>query len=297
MRYQARWSIVVVGVALLGLCLVGLLDWWVGQSLKRDLSVLPLYLGPIGLAAWLLRGRAWVGIVFVAALMWFMAQVLDPSLKERDGLAVLAFNGAGRMLVFATFGWMTARLRSHQTSVEDDEPQDAIELLSREDLYLAMSDPGRLSDSSTPPSAMLLIDIERPLTSAKGGGREHGVLVTALVVSTMRECARAGDFCARLNDEQFIIVMPRTHAAAAQGVADALRVELPRLRDSLKRPFTLTTLLCTSATLSVDTPELLRHAEASLMGSKASAPGGHSQTTLERSTCRTGGVLGMPART
>jgi GGDEF domain-containing protein len=281
-----RWNIAVLAGAVAVLLLVGLLDWWIGHSVRRDISVLPLYLGPICAVVWLVRGRAWIVVTLLAACVWLMAQVLDESQKDRNGTWVLVWNGVGRLVTFGAIGALTAKVRSLQRRAEASASEvraDPMGLLSREGLAEAMADPGRLGDCRTPPAAVLMIDVERPLTGTRGGRMDNMLLLSALVASTMRQCARPEDLCARMNDEQFAVLMPRTRRADAERLTAELIGSLTRVRESLNQPFVLTTLLCVSETLSVDTPELLRHAEISLAGFKASSPGKHTLTVLERS--------------
>ena len=74
-----RWS-----AALLGIFLVGALDWVTGTELR----IFPLYFVPISLGAWSSRRRGALGLAALATLAWMASNVG----AGRAHWAVLGFN-------------------------------------------------------------------------------------------------------------------------------------------------------------------------------------------------------------
>jgi GGDEF domain-containing protein len=265
----------------LAITLVAVLDWWIGTSFKRDLSVLPLYLLPLVGVAWLSAGRMRLTMLAVAyaGVAWFVAQKFDPSQADHS-IFELGFNGVGRTLVFGIVAWLAASLRRTRATVAA-VTEDATGLLTRLGLAEAFMDPARGFSNHTPPSALLLLDVERALNVEGGHRREHAAMVAAMMAKLLRDHARADDLCVRLSTDQYAILMPKTRKPDAEGVTHNLLGALARLQGAAQG-FTVTSILCTSESLGTEERLLLRHTEQTLTGFKARSPGHHAQTTIDK---------------
>jgi diguanylate cyclase (GGDEF)-like protein len=85
-----------------------------------------------------------------------------------------------------------------------------------------------LPRNSTDMAAVLLIDIDLFKRINDQHGHDVGDEVLVTFARRLRECAGDQASVARWGGEEFLVLLPRTDAAATRGLADALRLELAR---------------------------------------------------------------------
>ena len=262
-----------LGVGVIALVLVGWSDWKLGG----DISVLPFYIAPVLVMAWARPGLAWFCLALVAAGSWCVAQSLDHTLLWSWG--ILIWNTLGRLGVFVCLG-LLASLAFHQRRAEGDEDLDACGLLSSVGLRKALAATAAGSAASTPPSAVLMIEVEGHAGGTPQARQQRVALLAALLAGLLREKARDGDYIARLNDFDFALIMPKTALAQAELVASAVLGTLPKLRADSGQSFTATSVLGWSETLPATDADLLRQAGRALVLRRVTTPESHEAVRL-----------------
>lgn len=73
------------------------------------------------------------------------------------------------------------------------------------------------------PYALLMIDIDNFKDVNDLHGHIEGDTVLSLACALVRKCLRPNDFVGRLGGDEFVVILPRTHALAAQVIAERMR--------------------------------------------------------------------------
>jgi two-component system cell cycle response regulator len=126
------------------------------------------------------------------------------------------------------------------------------------------------------PVSVAIVDIDHFKPVNDEYGHQAGDQVLVAVATALAEHLRAEDQLGRLGGEEFLVVLPDTHAEAAQRVTEKLRCEVARTRATHGGHELSVTVSIGTATWDGETPEqLLRRADDALYAAKA---GGRDRT-------------------
>ncbi|MCA3004461.1 MAG: GGDEF domain-containing protein [Planctomycetaceae bacterium] len=220
-RQRSAQSGSILLLCVLASLLVGLLDLIAG----RDVSVLALYVVPVAVAAWFGSLAIGTATAIVAAVIWFFAQVLLPDNPVPGSTE--AWNALMRAVVFIFIALTTGLLQSvitYQRRSATTDPVTGLEnragLLERTAaLVNACRHAGR-------PITIVSVDIRALRDINAAYGQQRGDVVVTLTARALWQVARAEDIVARLDGDQFAIVLPGAGESEARRLADELHTRL-----------------------------------------------------------------------
>jgi len=212
---------VVWAVSLVGIGLVGLLDYATGVEASFAL----FYLFPVALAAWWVGGRAGIVCSVVSAIVWSLAN--DITGRENISAFLAIWNASIRLAFYLVVTLLLVRI--HNMLIREKS-------LSRVD-YLTGAYNVRAFHEIAEAECLRAIRYPQPLTLAyidldgfklvnDRHGHHVGDRVLQVVAQTLRAGVRRPDTVARLGGDEFALLLPQTDGASAQTF-------LPRLRDEL----------------------------------------------------------------
>lgn len=108
-------------LALLAIFLIGTLDYLTGP----EIGLSPLYLVPVGLAAWRRGRRTGFVMAAAAAVVWMVADLLPDHYSHA---AIAYWNAIVRLTIFGAVALLTAHVRSLTESLKDSVAQQASQL-------------------------------------------------------------------------------------------------------------------------------------------------------------------------
>ncbi len=121
------------------------------------------------------------------------------------------------------------------------------------------------------PLAVIMADVDQFKKINDGHGHPVGDEVLVEVARLLKETVRKYDSCARYGGEEFVVVLPETHLAGAQVVAENIRRRIEGALFSRERIPVTVSLGIAEYPLHAGTPEgLLRKADRALYDAKAS---------------------------
>jgi diguanylate cyclase (GGDEF)-like protein len=119
------------------------------------------------------------------------------------------------------------------------------------------------------PLALIMLDIDHFKQINDGHGHQAGDEVLSEVARIMKEAVRKYDVCARYGGEEFTVVLPETHLAGAQVVAENIRRRVEGALFGRERIPVTVSLGIAEFPLHASTPEgLLRKADRALYDAK-----------------------------
>ncbi len=202
--------------------------FFIDKETGGKLSVLPLYLVPVALGAWLGSRMVGIPITILSGLAWTLAQLTTdtPAFEGWD----LVQNGVMRTVVFSVMCFLVLRMSDLRQSSDDMARVDAMTGLGNRAafFYRATIALGQASVRAQPVS-LVLVDIDRLHDINTRFGQQRGDLVIALTAHAVRAVKRPDDCVARSSGDEFVLFLPQTGEAAARTMCDALRVSLDRV--------------------------------------------------------------------
>ena len=207
-----------IGVGLV--VLLGILDFLVGPTL----SLLPLYAGPIALAAWLARSGIAYALAVLAALTLVGVPLLTGGTQD-PGLIV--WNVASLALLLVVVAWLAAALRGRLREEASFAATDALTQLLNRGSFIARLD-AELARSSRYGRAFTLayIDLDHFEAVNDLEGHDAGDEVLTRVSDTLRSSTRQTDILGRLGGDEFAALLPETTGGPSSAVLEKLERNL-----------------------------------------------------------------------
>lgn len=213
-------------LALLGLIVIGLADYYSGS----ELSLSFFYLAPIGVAAWYGTTRQGSFAAVIGTLIWLTA---DLSSGHQYSHILFAVWNAALMLGF--FG-LTAFLLGEvkRRLVEEEQLADTDYLTgvyNRRAFYRLVEMESQRSRRYGHVFTLAYIDLDDFKSVNDAAGHETGDLLLRSVVGILRGNLRSSDTVARLGGDEFAVLLPETDYKASE---DAVRKVRERLLGHLR---------------------------------------------------------------
>ena len=245
-----------VGIIAAALLSVALLDFVTGDEIPFSL----FYLIPVGLGAWLGRGRGGTLALICTAVWWLVDQLNG---HVYSSVTIAAWNTVIRLGYFAVVAFLTSALRRALLREQVYANRDAltgafnsrsfIENLNRE---------LERSKRYVHPFTLVYIDLDNFKLINDTYGHALGDEVLRKVVNIMQSRLRSVDIVARLGGDEFALLLPETGLSAAETTLHKVRAAIlnEMLEHSLPVSLSIGGLVC-SGDLP-DAERLLRNADA-----------------------------------
>jgi diguanylate cyclase (GGDEF)-like protein len=228
---------------------------------------------------WLML-TAFCGLGTVSALNGIIRLSYWNSPPDYQAISLSLF-GLAVFLVLINLGYIVLFLLGQQQKITHMAQNDSLTcVLNRRGLEehlakLANSNGGRLSGS------VLLLDVDRFKTINDTLGHSCGDAVLRDLGECLRRHLRTNDMVGRVGGEEFILVLPNTNGAAAQIIAERLRIELSERQINTSATTTISiTVSIGVAEFDMENPSLdamLQRSDAALYTAKAN---GRNRTEL-----------------
>lgn len=207
-----------VGLSLLGIALVGLLDWVSGVELR----VYPLYFLPLSLGAWHAGRFGAIGLAAVSASVWGLSN--SAAGLQFSHPAIWVSNVGMQMLAFATVGVLIAELRKRldiEASLSRVDPLTGLAnpRAFRERLELVLA----LARRQPRPIGVVYIDLDNFKQVNDSKGHAEGDALLRAVADCMRGSIRATDFAARLGGDELALVLPDSDRESVERILQRFR--------------------------------------------------------------------------
>jgi diguanylate cyclase (GGDEF)-like protein len=272
LRTKAGLAVVLLVLVLL----LGAVDYLTGSELAFSL----FYLFPVGLAAWYVNWQTGVFTSLVAALLWYLADILART-EPYSQAHIPAWNAGTRLIIFFVVTTLLVALREALARESQHARVDYLtEAANVRAFYeAAETDISRLKRYGRSFS-ILYLDADNLKQVNDSRGHSVGDAALKATVSTLKRATRAGDTVARLGGDEFAVLLADADSRAADVVAtrvqDALRQSLGR---HYKLTFSIGVLTCPSVPPSVD--DLVQRADNLMFEAKRSGKDAIRQSVYE----------------
>ena len=213
-------ALLVVGVAVLdGLTSV-------------ELSLAVFHVIPVFLAAWLVGRRTGLAFATAAAVSWFLADELHPSV--RPALHIVAWSIATKVLFFVIISELVTALRTAMDQVRTEARTDPLTgLLNRRAFYEKAEEEIRRARRSGSPLVLAYLDVDDFKGVNDRFGHETGDDVLVALARGLAGQVRGGDVVARLGGDEFAVLFPSADAGAAAQIAAKVESAVARELEAL----------------------------------------------------------------
>lgn len=253
---------VLLGSALGLVVLIGLADWLTGPEIAASI----FYLIPVAVVAW----RGWrataAGLSLLSAATWLAADVGAGQFYSHP--AIPYWNASVRLGFFITVAITLVSLR---------EALDRERALARTDPLTGLHNMRSFLELSTVASerarrhrdaySILFIDINGFKAINDGSGHAAGDAVLIEVAHKLKQRLRRTDLLARAGGDEFVVLLERTTASAAERLADELRTHVTA--SAADQRVSLSIGVAESTTADGDVEAVLRAADQAMYRSKA----------------------------
>lgn len=209
-------------LALLGVALVGLLDYVTGPEISFSI----FYLAPVAMVAMSGRSRPAIGVAFAGAGTWLFTEKLSHTYSH---WAIAYWNAFVRLGFFVIVALALARLRLYADRAQALAATDPLTGLANRRVFFSTLrlETARMARAGRPLTvAYLDVDDFKQVNDRLGHHAGDALLSCCGRVLT-RE-VRATDTVARLGGDEFAVLLPETHLEAAKTL-------LARVHDALGR--------------------------------------------------------------
>lgn len=262
-RHSAQLCLALVAVAA-----IGLLDVITGPEI--GLSI--FYVLPIAAVGWGLGNREAVVIALAASASWLAA---DLHAMGVDHLAISAWNGITRIVLFTFVGVAMARLRRDRDRMEELARTDPLTELPNSRAFLERLgvELGRMQRRGGR-FCIAYVDLDDFKRVNDRFGHDRGDELLREVARRIRECVRAGDLAARLGGDEFAVVLWDLDAEAAEAIGRRIVEQVAHLRSRFPRTDLGATVgIACFGSPPATTQEALRLADQSMYAAKAAGKG------------------------
>lgn len=223
----------ILGLALVGVALIGLLDHLTG--LEVSLSV--FHLAPVSLAAWYGGKREGLAVGLVASLVWSGVDLVagyahgHPWILIWDTLMHFVFLSFSATLLAA----LRRRLADEERLARRDPLTGVLNLRAfQERLEYSLA----LSARDGQPLTLAYVDLDDFKRVNDAYGHTRGDMVLAAVGQVLTEAIRNTDTAARVGGDEFALLFPGTGVAGAADVLSKLTQRLAERLDAIGLPAT-----------------------------------------------------------
>lgn len=216
----------ILGVALLGVAIVGVPDYLVGYEISLSI----FYLGPVGLATWYAGLHSGALVASVSVIAALAAELAADHGLTRPG--IMAWNGLlhlGFMLVtvYLLDSLRTETMIAHELARSDPVTGIANRRAFMDHFQYCSDLAARQGESIT--LAYIDLDDFKQVNDRKG--HDEGDRVLGLVARTLKEAVRRSDFVARLGGDEFASLIAGADRAGAQSAVAKARHALLQALD------------------------------------------------------------------
>ncbi len=268
-RGFARWidtlpGGVVFALALGMVALSGIVDELTGSEVPAN----AFYLLPVALGTWFLGAAGGLTLSLAAAVAAWAADRATRAYVPRT--AVQAAAVVMTFAAFAVIALLVSGLRRHVERAAADARTDGLTgLLNRRGfLEVARREVAR-SARTRRPLTFALADLDRFKEVNHARGLEAGDRLLGILALGLRSSMRAVDACARLDGDEFALLLPEAEPASVQAVLDRLRAVLIQVAAEKGVSLTVSVGAVTYAHTAATLDERLRAADAVLREVKA----------------------------
>jgi diguanylate cyclase (GGDEF)-like protein len=242
---------------------IGLLDSWV----RVDLGLSLFYIGPIALAVWYVGRRAGLFLCFLAAIVWFWAELFA---IDDNGLLIALWNTLVRLGIFLIITFLLTSLKAaydrEYRLARVDGLTGVINWRSfQETLQAELSRRERYQY----PITLAYIDIDnfKQVNDSYGHGRGDTLLQE--VAYLISHGVRSSDVPGRVGGDEFVIIMPHTNQSQAQQVLPRLHQDLVQMAQTYHLPVGFSIGVVTYEKLLVTSEEMIATADQVMYQAKA----------------------------
>ena len=259
-------------VSVLLVVVLGALDFAIGPVF----SLLPLYAGPLALAAWLTR--PWVAYLLAPLVAVTIAGVPllhgAPTSGGRSAELIL-WNAASLALLFLVVAWLVEKLAKRHSSDASLAATDALTQLLNRGSFIAKLD-AELARSSRYGRAFTLayIDLDHFKAVNDLEGHDAGDEVLRRVADTLRSGTRQTDVLGRLGGDEFAAILPETEGGPSSAVLEKLEHQLVKAMKKGGWPVTFSIGVVTFEVAVETSREALRVADEAMYAVKRSGRNG-----------------------
>ena len=256
------------GRAVVGLVIVlGVLDFVVGPKF----SLLPLYAGPVALAAWLARPAVAYALAVLAAL----TVVGVPFLSGTQDPGPILWNIAAVALLLLVVAWLAVTLVRHLREEASFAATDTLTRLLNRGSFISKLD-AELARSSRYGRAFTLayIDLDHFKAVNDLEGHDAGDEVLSRVADTLRSGTRQTDVLGRLGGDEFAALLPETTGGPSGSVLEKVERNLVTAMEKGGWPVTFSIGVVTFEVAVESSREALRIADEAMYAVKRSGRNG-----------------------
>lgn len=196
---------------------------WLDLATGLELQVAPLYLLPLAAAGWFLSRPAWLFATALAVASWFGAQYLG---GQQYAAAYWAFNLLAQAAIFLVVALLVARLHDTLGRVRDRIHVDRLTgLPNRRSFFERAGSVISVCHRYSQPATLAWINLQD-----KSDRRKHEHVVKQ-VADTLSDTLRASDITARVDDDEFMVLLPETDEQSAGIALENLRKRIAQVVD------------------------------------------------------------------
>lgn len=189
--------------------------------------------------------------------------------------------------IFDESGTITGCVLVFRDSSERKERQKRIEYLSYHDQLTELynrhffeEELRRLDVERNLPLSIVYADVNGLKVINDAFGHEYGDMLLVSVADAMKAACRADDIIARIGGDEFLILLPRTDDAQANGIVERIKQQIAVVRvNGMSASVSLG--LETKTDSAQNTTDIMNHAEQNMYQEKISGTGGYRSIVIQ----------------
>lgn len=259
-------KIAIALLVVIGIAAVAAADHW-GAGIYAG----PLYYLPLALAAWQLSRGAALTAAILATFAWAIVSFEAGSPFTEPVLWTINLLLQGSVFLLVT--WLIATLRQALHRARENRSTDELTGLStRRSFYERAGSVLSVCHRDMRPVSLAHIEIDNLEQLRSGWFNRRGERVLRELADAITEVMRASDIAARLDENEFVVLLPETNGRHAQKALDKLRNEILS-RQAIRDNEVHVRIGATAfSPAPADITSMLRAAERLLHRVKAAAP-------------------------
>ncbi|MCB9594896.1 MAG: GGDEF domain-containing protein [Sandaracinaceae bacterium] len=202
--------------AVVGIALVGVVDWLTGTELR----VFPLYFLPISLGSWTSKRRGAFALAGLATAAWMSSNVAV-------GVAhpgTFAFNSVMQATSFVLVAVLIAELHRRLQREREASRVDPLTGLHNRRAFLEQAEIVlQIARRHPRPTTLAYVDLDHFKQVNDTHGHDVGDEVLRAVATQIRDRVRSADVVARLGGDELAILLPETDEDGAREVLERVR--------------------------------------------------------------------------
>ncbi|OGT71589.1 MAG: hypothetical protein A3H44_14125 [Gammaproteobacteria bacterium RIFCSPLOWO2_02_FULL_57_10] len=195
---------------------------WIDYVTGTEIRIFPLYFLPLMLAAWQLHKFTTIAYAISASLIW--ATVMYFSGREYSTGSIWLINFVTQSVAFLLVSLLVSTL--HRV-IDNERRLSRTDLLTglpnRRDFFERSAQIVELCRRNNRPVTLGYIDLDNFKKANDTLGHEHGDSLLQAVADTFRSHLRTTDLCARMGDDEFVVLLPETDVELALPILERIR--------------------------------------------------------------------------